>query len=136
MKIAVTYDSENIFQHFGHTAYFKLYEIADNAIVSTQVLPTGGSGHGALADFLAAQGVQILICGGIGGGAQLALANAGIRLYGGVRGNADAAVNALLAGELGYDPNVRCDHHDHEHGHSGHSCGHHGCGTGSCGHHS
>lgn len=136
MKIAVTYDSENIFQHFGHTAYFKLYEIADNAVVSTQVLPTGGSGHGALADFLAAQSVQILICGGIGGGAQLALANAGIRLYGGVRGNADAAVNALLAGELGYDPNVRCDHHDHEHGHSGHSCGHHGCGTGSCGHHS
>ena len=136
MKIAVTYDSENIFQHFGHTAYFKLYEIADNAIVSTQVLPTGGSGHGALANFLAAQGVQILICGGFGGGAQLALANAGIRLYGGVRGNADAAVNALLAGELGYDPNVRCDHHDHEHGHSGHSCGHHGCGTGSCGHHS
>ena len=136
MKIAVTYDSENIFQHFGHTAYFKLYEIADNAVVSTQVLHTGGSGHGALADFLAAQGVQILICGGIGGGAQLALANAGIRLYGGVRGNADAAVNALLAGELGYDPNVRCDHHDHEHGHSGHSCGHHGCGTGSCGHHS
>lgn len=136
MKIAVTYDSENIFQHFGHTAYFKLYEIADNAVVSTQVLPTGGSGHGALADFLAAQGVQILICGGIGGGAQLALANSGIRLYGGVRGNADAAVNALLAGELGYDPNVRCDHHDHEHGHSGHSCGHHGCGTGSCGHHS
>ena len=136
MKIAVTYDSENIFQHFGHTAYFKLYEIADNAVVSTQVLPTGGSGHGALADFLAAQGVQILICGGIGGGAQLALANAGIRLYGGVRGNADAAVNALLAGELGYDPNDRCDHHDHEHGHSGHSCGHHGCGTGSCGHHS
>lgn len=135
MKIAVTYDSENIFQHFGHTAYFKLYEIADNTIVSTQVLPTGGSGHGALADFLAAQGVQILICGGIGGGAQLALANAGIRLYGGVRGNADAAVNALLAGELGYDPNVRCDHHDHEHGHSGHSCGHHGCGAGSCGHH-
>lgn len=136
MKIAVTYDSENIFQHFGHTAYFKLYEIADNAVVSTQVLPTGGSGHGALADFLAAQGVHILICGGIGGGAQLALANAGIRLYGGVRGNADAAVNALLAGELGYDPNVRCDHHDHEHGHGGHSCGHHGCGTGSCGHHS
>jgi predicted Fe-Mo cluster-binding NifX family protein len=99
------------------------------------VLPTGGSGHGALADFLAAQGVQILICGGIGGGAQLALASAGIRLYGGVRGNADAAVNALLAGELGYDPNVCCDHHDHEHGHGGHSCGHHGCGAGSCGHH-
>ena len=136
MKIAVTYDGGNIFQHFGHTAYFKLYEIADNAIVSTQVLPTGGSGHGALAGFLAAQGVQILICGGIGGGAQLALANAGIRLYGGVRGNADEAVKALLAGQLGYDPNVRCDHHKHAHDHGEHSCGHHGCGAGSCGHHS
>lgn len=136
MKIAVTYDGEQIFQHFGHTAYFKLYEIVDNAIVSTQVLPTGGSGHGALAGFLADHGVQILICGGIGGGAQQALANAGIRLYGGVRGNADEAVKALLADQLGYDPNVHCDHHDHEHGHDEHSCGHHGCGTGSCGHHS
>ena len=136
MKIAVTYDGENIFQHFGHTAYFKLYEIQGNTIVSTRVLPTEGSGHGALAGFLAAHGVEILICGGIGGGAQMALANAGIRLYGGVRGNADEAVQALLADRLGYDPNVRCDHHDHEHGHSEHSCGHHGCGTGSCGHHS
>ena len=44
------------------------------------------------------QGVDVLICGGIGGGAQVALAEAGIKLYGGVSGEADAAVNALLAG--------------------------------------
>lgn len=72
------------------------------------------------------RGVDTLICGGIGGGAQVALAGAGIRLYGGVRGDADAAVNALLSGNLGYDPNVHCDHHGQGHG-EGHTCGNHGC---------
>ena len=129
MKIAVTYENEEIFQHFGHTEAFKIYDIADGKVVSAEVVDTNGSGHGALAGFLVAHGVDTLICGGIGGGAQNALAQAGIRLFGGVSGNADEAVNALLAGNLGYNPNVHCDHHDHE---AGHSCGDHGCGNHSC----
>ncbi len=134
MKIAVTYENGNIFQHFGHTEQFKLYTIENNMVSSSEVVNTNGSGHGALAGFLSANGVDTLICGGIGGGAQMALAEAGIKLYGGVSGSADAAVSALLAGDLGYDPDVKCDHHDHEHG-EGHSCGSHGCGGGSCGSH-
>ena len=129
MKIAVTYENGEIFQHFGHTETFKIYDIADGKVVSAEVVDTNGSGHGALAGFLVAHGVDTLICGGIGGGAQNALAQAGIRLFGGVSGNADEAVNALLAGNLGYNPNVQCDHHDHE---AGHSCGDHGCGSHSC----
>ena len=129
MKIAVTYENGEIFQHFGHTETFKIYDIADGKVVSAEVVDTNGSGHGALAGFLVAHGVATLICGGIGGGAQNALAQAGIRLCGGVSGNADEAVNALLAGNLGYNPNVHCDHHDHE---AGHSCGDHGCGSHSC----
>lgn len=132
MRVAVTYENENIFQHFGHTESFKIYDIEDNKIVNAQVVPTNGSGHGALAGFLAENKVDALICGGIGGGAQMALAEAGIKLYGGVSGNADEAVNALLAGNLGYNPDVHCDHHDHEHGEGGHQCGSHGCGNGSC----
>ena len=116
-----------VFQHFGHTEQFKLYEVADGKIVREEVVDTNGSGHGALAGFLMQRGVDTLICGGIGGGAQMALAEAGIKLYGGVSGEADAAVNALLASALAYDPNVRCDHHDHAHGEGGHTCGHHGC---------
>lgn len=135
MKIAVTYENGNIFQHFGHTEQFKIYEIENNAVVNSLVLDTNGSGHGALAEFLVANGVTALVCGGIGGGAQMALAEAGIQLFGGVQGNADDAVNALLAGSLGYNPNVKCDHHDHEHHDEGHTCGSHGCGKGSCGHH-
>ena len=129
MKIAVTYENGMVFQHFGHTETFKIYDIADGKVVSAEVVDTNGSGHGALAGFLVAHGVDTLICGGIGGGAQNALAQAGIRLFGGVSGNADEAVNALLAGNLGYNPNVHCDHHDHE---AGHSCGDHGCGSHSC----
>ena len=132
MKIAVTYDNGEIFQHFGHTAQFKLYEAENNKIVRETVVDTNGSGHGALVGFLMQQGVDTLICGGIGGGAQAALAEAGIKLYGSVSGGADAAVAALLSGNLGYDPNVRCDHHDHAHGEGGHTCGDHGCGHHDC----
>ena len=133
MKIAATYENGQIFQHFGHTQAFKIYEITDGQISRTEVVDTNGSGHGALAGFLMQRGVDTLICGGIGGGAQVALAGAGIRLYGGVRGDADAAVNALLSGNLGYDPNVHCDHHGQGHG-EGHTCGHHGEGH-TCGNH-
>ena len=133
MKIAVTYEDGKVFQHFGHTEQFKIYEASEGKVLSAQVVDTEGSGHGALAGFLRERGVEVLICGGIGGGAQAALAQAGIKLYGGVSGEADDAVNAYLAGELGYDPNVHCDHHDHEHG-EGHGChgGDHDCGGHCC----
>ena len=131
MRIAVTYENGEIFQHFGNTEQFKLYDVEEGKIVSAQVVDSNGSGHGALAGVLSALHVDALICGGIGGGAQTALAAAGIKLYGGVTGSADAAAEALAAGRLVFNPNVHCDHHEH-HG-DGHSCGEHGCGSHSCG---
>ena len=132
MKIAVTYENGQVFQHFGHTEQFKIYEIENGAVASAKVVDTNGQGHGALSDFLKNEGVALLICGGIGGGAQMALAAAGIALRGGVKGDCDAAVHALITGTLGYNPNVKCDHHgDHHHG-EGHTCGSHGCGSHGC----
>ena len=133
MRIAVTYENGEIFQHFGHTEQFKVYNVEDGKILSSEVVDTNGSGHGALAGVLSALQADALICGGIGGGAQAALAAAGIRLYGGVSGSADAAAEALAAGNLSFDPDVHCDHHDHEHGDESHACGDHGCGHHSCG---
>lgn len=127
VRIAVTYEDGQVFQHFGHTQQFKIYDIADGKMTASRVVDTGGSGHGALAGVLNALGADTLICGGIGGGAQEALAAAGIRLYGGVSGGADEAVEAFLAGDLAYDPGVRCDHHGEHHHHDG-GCGSHGCG--------
>lgn len=130
MKIAVTYDNGNVFQHFGKTEYFKIYEVEENKVVSSEVMSSNGSGHGALAGLLADSSVDVLICGGIGGGAQSALAEAGVELCAGAQGNTDEVVEAYLRGEL-VNSGVNCNHH-HEEGHScGDHCGDH-CG-GGCG---
>lgn len=133
MKVAVTYENGNVFPYFGRTEQFKVYEIEDGKVVGAQVVDTDGNGHGALAGMLKALKVDMLICGGIGAGAQVALAEAGIRLYGGVSGSTDEAVEALLAGKLAFDPDVHCDHHGHHgegHHHGSGHCGEgkHGCG--------
>ena len=128
MRVAVTYENGEIFQHFGHTQQFKIYDIINGEVTASHVISTNGSGHGALADLLGVMKADVLICGGIGGGAQAALAEAGIKLYGGVSGNADQAVEALLEGNLEYNPNVQCNHHGEHHHGEGHTCGSHGCG--------
>ena len=132
MKIAVTYENGNVFQHFGKTENFKVYEVEDDKVVSSEVIGSNGTGHGALAGLLAEQGINVLICGGIGEGAQTALTEAGIEMVAGAQGNTDDVVEAYLKGEL-VSTGANCDHHHHEEGHScgsheeGHSCG------GSCG---
>ena len=131
MRIAATYENGQIFQHFGHTEQFKVYDVEDGKIISSEVVSTNGSGHGALAGVLNALNIDVLICGGIGGGARQALDAAGIKLYGGVSGDADQAVEALLAGSLNFNPDVQCSHHgDHHHGGN---CGEHSCGEHHCG---
>lgn len=127
MKIAVTYEDGNVFQHFGRTENFKVYEVEDGKVVSAEVMGSDGVGHEALAWLLKDSGIDALICGGMGQGAQDALAEAGIEVCAGAAGDADAAVEAFLRGEL-VNTGVNCDHHDHEHGHDhphdhGDSCG-------------
>ena len=134
MKIAIPYENGQVFQHFGHSAQFKLYTAEEGRITGAEVVSTDGQGHGALVGFLVRNGVNVLLCGGIGGGAKTALAQAGIQLYGGVTGSADQAVADLLAGKLVFLPDVLCTHHGEGHG-EGHSCGEHGCGGHSCGSH-
>ena len=129
MRIAVTYENGEVFQHFGHCAQFKLYDVEDGKIVKEQVVDTNGSGHGALAGFLQAAKADALICGSIGMGAQMALADTGIKLYAGVQGSADAAAEALAEGRLEYDPDARCDHHGHHHDGD---CGHENCADHHC----
>ena len=126
MKIAVTYDNGAVFQHFGHTEQFKLYEVEDGKVISARLLGSDGSGHSALAALLDGAGIDVLICGGIGGGAQAALEERGIELCAGASGDADEAVAAYLRGEL-VNTGANCTHHEEEH-----NCGEHGCGEGGC----
>lgn len=122
MKIAVTYENENIFQHFGHTEHFKIYNISNGSITDSKIVNSAGRGHEALAGFLFGLNVDAVICGEIGAGAQNALAQAGIKFYSGASGNADEAVKALLAGNLDCNSNIVCNHHSRIHG-EGHGCG-------------
>ena len=126
MKVAVTYENGEVFQHFGRTPAFKVYEISDGKIVSSEVIDTNGTGHGALAGFLEDIGAEVMICGGIGGGAIAAMNEAGIKVYAGAGGMADDAVSSYVAGTLPEIGDATCDHHEHE----GH--GEHGCGNGGC----
>ena len=133
MRIAVTYEDGNVFQHFGHTEQFKIYDITEGKVTGEEIAGTEGSGHGALAGFLNEKHADVLICGGIGRGALDALAEAGIKVYGGVTGKTDNAVEEFLAGNLDYNPDIQCSHHEGRH-HGG-KCGEdkHGChGSGSC----
>ena len=135
MKIAATYENGNIFQHFGRTEQFKIYEVEDGKVISSQVIGNDGLGHGALAGLLADHAIDVLICGGLGAGAQNALAEAGVEVVAGASGSADEAVESYLKGEL-ISTGANCDHHHGE----DHACGDHGCGHhddeegGCCGH--
>ena len=134
MKIAVTYEDGNVFQHFGRTENFKVYDVEDGKVVSAEVMGSDGVGHEALAWLLKDSGIDALICGGMGQGAQDALAEAGIEVCAGASGDADAAVEAFLKGEL-VNTGVNCDHHDHEHGHDhghDHDHGEEGCTPEMC----
>ena len=124
MKIAITCENNLVFQHFGHTPGFALFEIADGRIVSEKMLSSGSSGHGALATLLALEQVDTLICGGIGGGAINALGNAGIKVIGGAAGNVREVAEAFAAGTLKVRADFHCNHHHHG---EGHTCGEHGC---------
>lgn len=134
MRVAVTFEDGQVFQHFGHTQRFKVYDIEDGKVSLATLINTDGSGHGALADILKKCDVDTLICGGIGAGAKQALADAGITLYGGVCGSTDAAVANLLAGKLEYNPDIQCGHHGQHEGHGEHQCSGHGHNH-SCGEH-
>lgn len=127
MKLAVTYENGDVFQHFGHTEKFKVYDIKDGRIINSEIVDTNGNGHGALAGVLQNIHADKLICGGIGGGAQMALLEAGIELIAGVSGNCDDAVNKYLSGSLAYGSTANCSHHDAAHGSGEHKCGDHGC---------
>ncbi len=124
MKIAVTYDNGEVFQHFGHTEQFKIYEIGDNKVINEEIINTNGTGHGLLGKLLISKGVNALICGGLGSGARSILEENNIKVYPGVAGDSDQAIEDFINNKLDYDENKKCDHHEHEHEHN---CEEHDC---------
>lgn len=130
MKIAVTEQHAHVFPHFGRTPEFYVVTAEDGKIVEEGIIAAPAEGHGALVGFLVDQGVDSLICGGIGAGAVNSLRAAGIQIYAGASGSVKEQVLSLLSGQLPQQGDANCDHHDgHEHHHHhehehGSGCGH------------
>ena len=117
MKIAVTYEKEtgNIFQHFRKTQFFKIYEIKDGKIVSSEIIDNGGNGHHDLPPYLKSLDVETLILGNRGQGAIDAIAAAGLKEVPGIMGSADEAAENFAKGELKGNFNAKCNHHGEHH---------------------
>ena len=126
MKVAVTTDeNKQVFQHFGHCKLFMLAQVTDGVVQQTELLDASGSGHEASANLLKANGVQVMICGGIGAGAKNALEAAQIEIFAGVQGGVEQALEQYAKGTLEKRPIVLCNHHGHGHAHGqeeGHVC--------------
>ena len=90
MRIAVTYDNGQIFQHFGRTEAFKVYEVENGEIIKAKIVDSNGSGHGALAGLLSEAGIEVLICGGIGAEHEVLLVSLCVARF--VIGDADIPV--------------------------------------------
>ena len=130
MRIAIPFYEGLIFQHFGHSKQFKIFEIENHQVLMECIVAPEGSGHEAVAELLRSMDVRVVICGNIGEGAMEALTDAGILFYGGVTGEADEAITALVNGKLAYDPNIKCaEHHD-----CGGDCSSCGSDCGGCAH--
>ena len=114
MKVAITYEKGEVFQHFGHTEKLKIYEIENEEIISENILDTSAHGHELLVKFLKDNNVDILICGGIGNGAKKALEEAHIQLLGGVSGNVQKVIKDYILNKLKYNENVECEHHHND----------------------
>ena len=105
MRVAIPFENENIFQHFGETKQFKLYEVENGTVLSNQMISCGGfEGHEALVQFLQLCKASVVVCGGIGGEARAALLSAGMVCYPGVIGRADDAARPFAEGRLSMNP--------------------------------
>lgn len=126
MRVAIPTENGMIFQHFGHSKEFTIYDVENELVQSREVVSTNGAGHGALADFLAEHSINVVISGNIGSGAKTALREKRIELVPGVTGEADDIMVRYLSGEQLGNPDTECSHHSHE---GGHTCGPDGCGS-------
>lgn len=127
MKVAVCFEKGRVFQHFGHTEEFKIYDIKDDKVVDFYYVKTAGEGCSTLVPILKANNVNVLVCGGIGGGAHNHLTEAGIIVVPGVEGEVDDVIGELIQGTLKHGEGANCDHHDHDENHECHHDDEHKC---------
>lgn len=123
MIVAVSFEEGEIFQHFGHTEFFKLFTIEKGIIKDSRIVSADGAGHSEIVDFLVKNKVDVLVCGGIGAKAVSFLSEAGIEVFAGNVGKVDDAITKFIKGELNKTDVSNCEEKAHGDSH---------CGDGDC----
>ena len=119
MKIAVASECAMVAGHFGHCENFNIFEVENNQIIKTESIPNPGHRPGFLPNFLNDMGVNVIISGGMGGGAIEIFNEKGIEVITGASGNAEEAANNYLHGKLKSTGSV-CHEHEHKDSCGGH----------------
>ena len=114
IKIAVASENEMVTEHFGHCINFNLYETENNQITKSTSIPNPGHKPGFLPNYLNDLGVNVIISGGMGGGAIDIFNEKGIEVIIGIRGTAKAAAEKYLNGDLESTGSVCHEHQHHE----------------------
>ena len=114
LKIAVASNENVVAGHFGHCETFVFFDTENGNIVAENPVPNPGHKPGFLPNFLADNGAQVVIAGGMGGGAVDIFNERGVEVILGAQGDVRENVAAYLRGELKSTGSV-CQHHDHEH---------------------
>ncbi|WP_334308253.1 NifB/NifX family molybdenum-iron cluster-binding protein [Anaerocolumna sp.] len=122
-RIAVATDeNHNVFQHFGKTQAFTIYELEGKDLKSKNTLSSNGAGHSELVTLLSENNIDVVICGGVGLHAMEGLMEAGMLVIPGAQGDVDVVTASYLDGSLQASEGPTCDHHDHEN--ENHVCHH------------
>ena len=114
MKIAVASENEMVTEHFGHCKGFMIFDAQKSQIVKSETIANPGHKPGFLPNFLADRGVNVIISGGMGGGAVEIFNERNIEVIVGAKGNAKAAVEAYLEGSLKSTGSVCHEHQHHD----------------------
>lgn len=118
MKIAVASEKDMVTQHFGHCENFNIFEVENDKIIRQESFANPGHRPGFLPNYLHEKGVNVIISGGMGGGAIDLFNQHGIEVITGASGSAEEAVKCYLQGKLKSSGSV-CHQHMH-HGQCGH----------------
>ncbi|MFA5449775.1 MAG: NifB/NifX family molybdenum-iron cluster-binding protein [Clostridia bacterium] len=113
MKIAVACEGKQITEHFGHCQNFMIFEVENDKIAGVNSLPNPGHRPGFLPNFLNELGVNVIVSGGMGGGAINIFNEINIKVVTGAKGDAETAVKQYLSGNLKSTESV-CHEHKHK----------------------
>jgi predicted Fe-Mo cluster-binding NifX family protein len=114
MKIAVASENQTVTEHFGHCENFQIFDVENNQIVKNESIPNPGHKPGFIPNYLHELGINVIISGGMGGGAIDIFNGHNIEVIVGATGPSKVAAEEYLKGNLKSTGSVCHEHQHHD----------------------